>query len=511
MYNKSSEQAFRFWNTFVIEDNEDFIIETKLRQVYGDEEYGFGLMFFSSGVENNYNFEITSNGNFRTSNQKNCKYDDRTWVKTSHINKKGEYNVLKVKKNKDYLYYYINDKLVNALKYEGAFGTHFGFVLRGKMRVQVDYLYIYGSLPKINLVDSPLVNPKENLGSTVNTKYSELMPVIAPDGKTLYFVRNDDPNNVGDKKNHNDIWFSTYDGENWSTAKNIGRPLNNSGHNFVIAVTPDNNSLILNGTYTAFGEDGGNGISISTRLRDGTWSIPKEIIIEDFYNDDKYQNFTFSPDLQVVVMGIERSDDTYGKSDLYVSFRKSDGTYTAPKNMGNTINTTGEEGTPFIASDGKTLYFYSDGHRGYGSADIFVSKRLDNSWTKWSTPLNLGPNINTSKWDAYFTIDAKGEYAYLVTSSGSIGEEDIFRVKIQEELQPDPVVLICGKVFDNKTKQPLNAQILYDDLNISKQVGVATSNHTTGEYKIILPYGTRYGFFAKKAGYMALSLSLIHI
>lgn len=505
IYNKSSDYAYRFWNSFEVDDNMDFIIEVKIRQVYGEESYGYGIMFSSLGVDNNYNFEISSNGYYRASNQEDGYYDDNDWVKTPHVKPKGEYNLLKVKKNNDYLYYYINNKLINATKYDGGFGNDFGFILRTKMKAQVDYFKIYADQPKINIVDNPISNPKENLGTDVNTSYSELIPVIAPDGKTIYFVRDDYPGNVGDDQDHNDIWYTKLNGEEWAKAKNMGRPLNNDGHNFVISVTPDNNSLILNGTYTAFGEDGGNGISISNQLKDGSWSIPKKIEIENFYNDDDYQNFTFSPDLQTIIMSIERSDDTEGESDLYVSFKKSNGQYTEPKNLGPDVNTFDEEGTPFLAADGKTLYFYSEGHRGYGSADIFISKRLDNTWTNWSEPLNLGPNINTAKWDAYFTLDAKGEYAYFVSSNNSIGEEDIFRVKLQEELQPDPVVLIYGKVFDNNTKKPLSSEILYDDLKTNEEVGVANSNPGTGEYKIILPYGKSYGFFAKKKGYMALS------
>ena len=506
IYNKAiDDNAYRFWNSFDINDKDDFIVEIKIRQVYGDTDYGYGLMFCSQGVENNYNFEIKSTGYYRTSNQEDGYYDDNDWKKTTLIKPKGDYNILRVKKTKGYVYYYINGSLANAMKFDGSFGNDFGYILRTKMKAQVDYMKIYAEKPKINIVDNPISNPKENIGKNVNTTYSELIPVIAPDGKTLYFVRDDYPGNLTKDKDHNDIWVSYFTRGIWTRATNIDRPLNNDGHNFVIAITTDNNSLILNGTYTAFGEDGGNGISISNKLRDGSWSIPKEIEIENFYNDDLYQNFSMSPDLQTIVMGIERSDDTQGESDLYVSFKKQDGTYTEPKNLGPTINTFDEEGTPFIAADGRTLYFYSEGHAGYGNADIFVSKRLDNTWTNWTEPLNLGPNINTDRWDAYFTLDAKGEYAYLVSSNNSIGEEDIFRVKIQEELQPDPVVLIYGKVYDSKTKNPLNSQILYNDLLSNTEVGVATSNAATGEYKIILPYGKNYGFFAKKTGYMALS------
>ncbi len=503
--NKSSVDAFRFWTTFNVDTDREMIVEVRLRQVFGEEDLGYGFFIFSDGVDENYNFEIKSNGYFRSSMKRDGYYDNLKWHKSTLINPKGEYNTIKIKKTSGFLYYYINGKLVNAKKMANVFGNDYGFVLRGKMKIQIDYIKIYGEKEEINLINNPITSPKENLGGNINTKYSELIPVIAPDGDFIYFVRDDYPGNIGTDKDHNDIWFSKYDGNKWTKAKNIDRPLNNLGHNFVIAVTPDNNTLILNGNYTAFGEEGGNGISMSTRNNDGSWSIPKNIDINNFYNDDLYQNFTVSPDLQTIIMSVERSDDTYGESDLYVSFRKDDGTYTEPANIGNTINTDGEEGTPFLAADNRTLYFYSDGHPGFGSADIFVSKREGDSWTKWSEPLNLGSNINSKKWDAYFTIDAKGEYAYLVSSADAMGEEDIFRVKVQEELQPNPVVLIYGKVFDENSNEPLSAKISYDDLSTNKQVDVANSNSTTGEYKIILPYGKNYGFFAAKDGYMGLS------
>lgn len=505
IYNKQTDYDYRFWNSFEFDSQKDFIVECKLRQVYGDEDNGYGIMVASDGIDQNYNFEISSDGYYRTTNKFDGKYDDNDWKTTPYVNPKGKYNILKIKKSNGFLYYYLNGHLINAQSIKKVLGEDYGFILRGRTKAQVDYFKIYGYKPQINIVKNPINNPKESLGTGVNTKYTELMPIISADGKTLYFIRDNYPGNVGTDKDHNDIWYSKNISGTWSTAKNIGKPLNNLGHNFVIFVTPDNNTLILNGTYTAWGEDAGNGISISHRNNDGSWSIPKEIKIDNFYNDDKYQNFTFTPDLEVMVMGLMRNNDTQGQSDLYVSFRKSDGSYTEPQNMGTDLNTAGEEGTPFIASDGKTLYFYSDGWPGYGDADIFVSKRLDNSWKKWSIPLNLGPNINTSAWDAYFTLDAKGDYAYLVSSHNSLGYEDIFRIKLQEELQPDPVVLISGRVFDKKTKKPLSAQILYDDLDLNKEVGVANSNSSTGDYKIVLPYGKIYGFFAKKTGYMALS------
>ena len=203
-------------------------------------------------------------------------------------------------------------------------------------------------------------------------------------------------------------------------------------------------------------------------------------------------------------MSIER-DDSYGEKDLYVSFRLPNGTYSKPFNMGTDLNTFFNEGTPFIAPDNKTLYFYSYGHPGYGSADIFVSKRLDNSWRKWSQPQNLGPTINSNDWDTYYSISAKGDYAYLVSSKNSFGNEDVFEIKMSEKARPEPVVLLSGKVFDKKTKKPIGVKIIYEDLNKRAKVGSVQSNKQNGNYKIVLPYGRKYAIRANAIGYIAIN------
>ncbi|MDP4237670.1 MAG: OmpA family protein, partial [Bacteroidota bacterium] len=165
-------------------------------------------------------------------------------------------------------------------------------------------------------------------------------------------------------------------------------------------------------------------------------------------------------------------------------------------------------GTPFLAADGKTLYFASDGFSGYGSTDMFLSRRLDDTWQHWSEPENLGPDFNTPDWDAYFTIPASGDYAYFVSRQGAIGEADVFRAKLPASLQPSAVVLVMGKVIDAKTGKPLEATIHYEVLPGGKEAGIAHSNPVTGQYKISLPSGALYGFRAEANGYLAVNENL---
>ena len=206
-----------------------------------------------------------------------------------------------------------------------------------------------------------------------------------------------------------------------------------------------------------------------------------------------------------ILLSALQTNDTYGNKDLYVSFMQSDGSYSTPKNMGTNINTVFNDGTPFLASDNKTLYFYSYGHKGFGSADIFVSKRLDNTWTNWSKPKNMGSKINSSEWDTYYSVSAKGDYAYVVSAENSLGNEDIFQIKLVDDAKPDPVVLIKGTVLDKKTRKAIYANIVYEDLETKETVATATSDPRTGEYKIVLPSGHLYGIVAEAKGYMSVS------
>jgi outer membrane protein OmpA-like peptidoglycan-associated protein len=341
----------------------------------------------------------------------------------------------------------------------------------------------------------------ENLGSNVNSYASELAPMISPDGRTLYYVRDGHAGNDGDGEDQ-DIWISSQDDlGDWLPAEHPGFPLNNTDPNGVLSVTPDGNSLLLNGGY-----DGANGFALSHRDSRG-WSYPERIEVRNYYNLSHYIAAYLANDARTLLMSIERSDSR-GERDLYVSFLGSGGQWSEPRSLGKTVNTSADEGSPFLASDGVTLFFSSYGHKGYGSSDVFVTRRLDNTWRKWSTPVNLGPAINTDDFENSFIIPAAGDYAYYTSSASGQGGEDIFRIAVPEFARPKAVVLVTGRVVDQKTGEPLSASIVYETLADGKEVGSARSDPKTGLYKIALPAGATYGFRAESDGYIAVSDNL---
>jgi outer membrane protein OmpA-like peptidoglycan-associated protein len=296
-----------------------------------------------------------------------------------------------------------------------------------------------------------------------------------------------------------DIWYSELKDGKWQNAKNINKPLNNVGYNFILSVSPDENTMLVANEYLSDGSPGASGVSITHRTATG-WEIPQKIEIEDFYNLAKFASFCLSADGKKIFMSIERKN-SYGEHDIYLSFLQKSGKWSVPKNLGPVVNTKGDEVSPFLASDNVTLYYSTNGHPGYGSNDIFITRRLDKSWTKWSKPQNIGSEVNGVGFDAYYTIPASGEYAYFVSDEPSLGLDDIFKIKLKEREKPEPVVIIYGKVLDKQTNLPIDAEITYYDLNTNEEIGIARSNPKDGTFKIILPYGKAYGFHAHKRGF----------
>ena len=343
---------------------------------------------------------------------------------------------------------------------------------------------------------------KEHLGNNINSQYPEVKPIITPDGQTLYFSRQNSPDNVKGKKDYQDIYFAHFKNNAWTRAENIGSPLNDQYANGINSVSSDGHTVLVFNGHT--NSDNEPGAEISRQTKDG-WSAPKRVRIDDFYNYSEFEDYQLTGDNKFIILAVER-DDSMGDQDLYVSFHKLDNTWSKPLNLGPNINTEAAEFSPFLAADGKTLYFASEGHDGMGNSDIYYTKRLDDSWQTWSKPKNLGPSINTSELDAYFTIDAAGDYAYFVSMEN--GQRDIFRIKLHHDFKPDPVMMLYGFVYDSKTKNPVESQIIFELLSTGKEEGVAHSNPVSGKFNIILHSGKNYSYRAQAKGYMPVEESI---
>lgn len=368
---------------------------------------------------------------------------------------------------------------------------------------QIDAIGISGTNDpieaKINVIEYENYEGRPvNLGITVNSRADDMLPIISPDGKTLFFARKQHPENFGDDK-ADDIWVSHLDAfDQWSKPENIGSPLNNQYHNYVAAVSPDGNTLVLANEYSRFSVPS-EGVSISKRSIKG-WSRPENLRIKGMYNLNEFSCYHMGVNGKVILMAIERHD-TYGDMDIYVTFKESGNIWTEPLNLGPVINSAATEGSAFLAADGRTIYFSSDGRSGYGTFDMYMTRRLDDSWQNWTQPVNLGPKINTSRRDFYYTIPAAGDYAYFSSDNNSMGGADLFKIKLPKEIQPEPVALVKGRIVDATTNEPIEAVINYKGTKSANETGTAISDSDDGEFQVVLPKGENYDITAEVPGY----------
>jgi outer membrane protein OmpA-like peptidoglycan-associated protein len=490
------------YTSMPIDPDFDYSIETSISARGNNNKAFYGIRWGRGGLKYS-SFFLNSKGEVHLTD-----YDgDKSNIKFKKVLKKIVHkerpNILSVEKKGNTINYYLNGKNIYSGIHQRYDGTIISYKAPEYQNVDVDYLIVTRQKKPINLVEKPVNGYKlENLGTKINSKYSERTPIITSDGNTIFIVRDIE------NEDKSDIWFAEkQEAGEWGQVRNIGKPLNSKGPNGVLSVTPDGNSLLLINKYNMDGSLKGGGISLSNRIN-GVWQIPVDQSLHNYVNKSAYFECCLSPDRLHLIVSIA-NDKSYGDRDLYVSELLEDGTWSEPRNMGKTINTYASDQTPFLAADNKTLYFSSEGHPGYGSSDIFVSRRLDDTWLNWSTPENLGPEINTIGWDAYFTLSAQGDYAYMVSSDPeiSMGKEDIFRIKLEKSASIDPVVLVKGKVYNRKNKEIINAQIYYEDLNTGKEVGRANSTTEDG-YKIALPKGAVYGYRAEAPGFISISENL---
>ncbi len=365
----------------------------------------------------------------------------------------------------------------------------------------------------IAILDAPIEDLSlMNLGTGVNSDRDEYSPTISVDGKWLYFTRNNSPDETGE-----DVIVSEYRDSAWQPAELLGSPVDTKSNESVNGISADGNSLMLFGNYE--GSFGHGDLFFVEKDSSGAWGDVQHFpapINTEYYEADG----TFTSDGKAILFSSDRPGcvgefhergesyhgDTWGNTDIFVSVKQSDGSWGDPINLGSTINTPYSERKPFLHPDGKTLYFSSDGHAGLGMMDIYKSTRLDDSWTNWSEPVNLGKEVNNGADNFGFKVETSGMYAYvsLDNRTDGLGQGDIYRMTMPAASKPAAIAEISGTVTD-ENGSPLQVSIKWDDLESGKNVGELSSDPKTGNYVITLPLDKNYGYFAEKDGYYSAS------
>ncbi len=312
------------------------------------------------------------------------------------------------------------------------------------------------------------------------------------------------------------------DGE-WELAVPLTLQSKSKQSTSIVTVLPDNNTLVVLGVFDDGRSDCIKGPGSNARptarcapywlaqRRGNGWDRPKRLDM-DFQTKAQRTTAALLPNLQAFLLDMER-DGGHGERDLYVAMATGDYRFGAPINLGADINTPANEAAPTLAADGKALYFASDRAGGLGGYDLYVTRRLDETWQHWSPPRNLGPDINTPGHENAIALDASGKFAYLIASDAktraakpgeSNSREDVWEFALPVEQRPEPVAFVHGTVRDPNGK-PVGAGIAYDRLRDGRHAGRANADLQRGEYQIALPIGEHYSFRAIAKGYVAVA------
>ena len=300
-----------------------------------------------------------------------------------------------------------------------------------------------------------------------------------------------------------DFYISNKKNNEWEKAKPLSDQINTPNYNEgAQSISPDGKYLFFTGCNRP---DGFGRCDIYVSRKEGNdWG--KAINLGKTINSEFWESQpSISPDGSTLYF-LSNRPGGIGSYDIWKSTLTDDGKWTTPVNLGPKVNTPYDESTPFIHADGKTLYFSSNGWPGFGDKDIFFT-RMDEKGEFTMIPVNLGYPINTFNEEIGLTVSADGTEGLFSSNmeGGGFGELDIYRFKLPEKTKPQPVTYVKGIVRDKETKALLEANVLIIDLKNNIPVFNDYTSSETGDFLAVMPIGSNYSFNAEADGYLFYS------
>lgn len=340
-------------------------------------------------------------------------------------------------------------------------------------------------------------------GDSVNTTLDEYWPSVTGDGLQLIFTR-EVKRAAGYGRDFNrdrqeDFYISrlTKDGY-WGTARNAGAPLNTAGNEGAQSISSDGRSMF----FTACDRNDGQGrCDIYFSSYDGNRWSPGVNLGQPVNTTYWESQPSVSPNGRMLFF-VSNRPGGMGGMDIWYSVRGNDGRWGRPVNPGKAINTAGDEFSPFIYFNGKTLYFSSNGRESFGGHDIYVTTM--NRDSTWTTPENLGPPVNTPADETGLVIESSGRRAYFSSVRDKESGKDIFYLDLPQRIQPEPVLYFRGNVIDKQSGQPITARYELTDLTYRTDV-ISSVTDGRGGFFVCLPQGSSYGLNVTAEGYMIFS------
>lgn len=409
-----------------------------------------------------------------------------------------------------YAFFYTGKLYYTMEKWDKALAPLSEFIkYRDKIKNEVDYDEAESMIRWTkfnNEVFSNKMNFNPQMVRGVSSKYDDYLFCLSPDKEIMFYTRvipmtGEKTDLYQQTKDMEVFTFSSFNSQSgeFTSGEPMPNPFNTSQNEGSATITVNNKYMVFVRSITLI--DGYlNSDLYFSEFKDGSWTTAKSLGTE--INTPKTWETmpSISADGKTLYFVSDRQGGQ-GGSDIYMSTLKTDGIWSAPVNLGPTINTPKNEKTPFMHSDSQTLYFSSDGHMGVGNLDIFYSHLDENG--KWTTPKNIGSPINSERDESGFFVNIDGDKGYFASNvdlrTNKYSDYNLYEFEMPETARPQKVVLIKGNV---KTE---NGEIVEANVTlkntVTKSVTEIPVDIYDGNYAIVAPMKNDYTLTVKKEGY----------
>jgi len=380
--------------------------------------------------------------------------------------------------------YHLANKFDDAIK---AYTKYKGLMVKDKVEAEKAEHHIDQCNNAKQLTKYPINVTFTNAGPEVNSEFPDYYPWVTQDEQTIFFTSRRKGGHTmqveSDGYYSSDCYSSTVLDGKWDKAKNLGNFINTNLDEQIVGIKPDGSELVVYVDHITELED----LYITKKKNNGYSKLEK--FSENVNNEKEYSGSIFDTDDGPVLFFVRNDKISIGETDIYTARLLPTGQWGIPQNLGKNINTKYREDFPWLSTDGKTLYFSSEGHSSMGGFDLFKSI-WDEIDKEWSTPVNLGYPLNTSDDDRQISILPDNRAGYISASRpGGLGDLDIYRIKFEDNEQKFNVYRGRITKSDSTVKGEIQATISATNTKTNDEI-TFVSNKTTGKYIMALLPGT---------------------
>ncbi len=339
-----------------------------------------------------------------------------------------------------------------------------------------------------------------NLGKNINSDADEYLPALTMDGSTLIFTRS----KIEQGYRNEDFYLSYHNTDFWEPSRNLGGPINTEQNEGAQCITADGKTIYF--TACSRTDAYGSCDIYESHFVNEKWTKPFNVGPK--VNSESWESQpAISSDGRQLFFVSNRSGG-FGKKDIWVSYKTTDGSWSQAKNLGKEINSSKDDISPFLHWDNQTLYFSSKGYIGLGGFDIYLS-RLD-LHGNWGTVKNIGYPINSPSDENSLIVAKDGRTAYFASSFFNEGRTDLdlYTFDLPYESRAIEVSYIQGNIKDANTKKSLRAHI--DLIDLDSRIGFKPyQSDQNGDYMLCLPSDVSYALTVSKKNYMFYSENIL--